>query len=109
MAQFKPSITVIPPLGGCNLTTEVGERNDYLKEHVQVYPNPTNGVFYLSGLSLDEKYNIEIRNIQGALLQRYETGNQSNLELNIEGKPGIYFIQLTNEKGERANMKVVKQ
>lgn len=103
------SITVIPPLGGCNLTTEVGERNDYLKEHVQVYPNPTNGVFYLSGLSLDEKYNIEIRNIQGALLQRYETGNQSNLELNIEGKPGIYFIQLTNEKGERANMKVVKQ
>jgi hypothetical protein len=109
MAYKTISITVIPPVGGCNLATKVIDRINGKNGQIQVFPNPSDGLFYLSGLSQEEIYFMEIRNIQGQLVQQQQFTNQSNLELEIKGKAGVYFVQLTNEKGERANLKVVKR
>ncbi len=103
------SITVIPPLGGCNLTTKVTDNFVNELEYIQVYPNPTKGVFYLGGLNLESSYEADVIYIQGQVVQELQINNQNALELELKGKAGIYFIQLTNEKGERVNLKVVKQ
>jgi glutamine amidotransferase-like uncharacterized protein len=85
------------------------DRSNGKNGQIQVFPNPSDGLFYLSGLNQEEIYFMEIRNIQGQLVQKQQFTNQSNLELQIKGKAGVYFVQLTNEKGERENLKVVKR
>jgi len=58
---------------------------------------------------LESSYEADVINIQGQVVQELQINNQNALELELKGKAGIYFIQLTNEKGERVNLKVVKQ
>ena len=80
-----------------------------LSEGISYYPNPTNGLVNINLKSEAVNLTVVVRNIQGQLVQEQQFRNKANLEIEIEGKAGIYFIQLTNEKGDRANLKVVKQ
>ena len=54
-------------------------------------------------------YQLEVRDIQGRLLESRRESNQIRIELDLKGNAGIYFLSLIDEKGERANFKVVKQ
>jgi len=51
---------------------------------------------------------LSIRNIHGQVVMEADFEAQNLLEVDIPGKAGLYFIQLTNKQGERANLKVVK-
>ena len=75
---------------------------------LQIYPNPTHRDLYVE---LDRKYstlNINVRNIVGQIVssKRYNSVNQIDLKLN--GKPGIYFVEL-NTENERTILKVIKE
>jgi uncharacterized repeat protein (TIGR03803 family) len=115
---FMPSDTgyyaVILQKNGCSDTSDcfpvltIGLSENPFQNQITFHPNPTTGLININ-LAKQENVLVQVRNIQGQLIQVQQFNNESNLELNIEGKAGIYFIQLTNEKGERANMKVVKQ
>ena len=96
------SITVLP------IVTDI-EELEFNTKTISYFPNPTNGLVNISLKNKVKNLLVEIRNVQGQLVQKQQFTNQSNLELDIKGKAGIYFVQLTNEKGERANLKVLKQ
>jgi len=81
--------------------------NSFLSQ-IRYYPNPTDGVININ-LANQENVLVQIRNIQGQLVQEQQFKNKFNLEIDLECKAGVYFIQVRNEKGETANLKVVKQ
>lgn len=101
------AITVLPSSNNCNLITGIAKQS--LLEKETLYPNPTTGQINLSLNSEVREATIQIRNIQGQLIQQEYFQNQSSLNFNIDGEAGVYFISLTDEKGERANFKVVKR
>jgi hypothetical protein len=93
----------------CTRMYAVGLDDFSFENRVSLYPNPTNKSVTINLQTKEKSVMVTVRNIQGQLVQEQQFLNQSNLELDIKGKAGVYFIHVTNEKGERANLKVVKQ
>ncbi|MAC94392.1 MAG: hypothetical protein CMC96_02705 [Flavobacteriales bacterium] len=106
---------VIITKGYCSDTTDcvrifpVGLNENRFQQTVRFYPNPTNGFVNIELPQKQQSIQVKVRNIHGQLVQEKKFVNQSNLQLQLKGKPGIYFIELVNEQGERANVKVVKR
>jgi PKD repeat protein len=60
------------------------------REHLTLYPNPSNGVVTISGIRPDK---IAILNMQGQLMTTYINGSTT---LDISSlSPGVYFLQCT--------------
>ena len=78
------------------------------QEQVTLYPNPTNGMVHIKLKESAREVSVQVRNIQGQLIKE-ERFNKQSFQLDLPASAGIYFIQLTNSKGEIANLKVVKQ
>jgi len=102
------AITVIPS-GSCNLVSLQGDKPQKLENEINLFPNPNTGVFNLNVTGDYGWLTIEIRNIAGQLVNKQQFNSASSMELSINGEAGIYFVQVQNENGERANLKVVKQ
>lgn len=87
----------------------VGLNENHFQNSIIFYPNPSRGIVNIELLQNQESLLIKVRNIHGQLVQEEQFVNQNNLQLQLNGKPGIYFIELVNAKGERANVKVLKR
>jgi endo-1,4-beta-xylanase len=82
-------ITVINP------TTDL--QGKATSENISIYPNPS----YNGNINIDriEKFNqLEIINIVGETIYQIDNLSQSTINININTKPGIYFIKLTNKQ-----------
>ena len=82
--------------------TEIGI-NGYQLSKVNVYPNPTNSAFRISGV---ESANIEIYDLTGKLL--YETKNINyNTEIDIANlQNGVYFVKI-NDNNNIKTLKII--
>ncbi len=76
-------------------------------ENVALYPNPSTGVFNISGIPADESVSsIEVYNMLGSLVL---TASRSNtIDLSNAGN-GFYFIAIVFESGDRITRKVSVQ
>ena len=63
--------------------------------HVTLYPNPSNGTFFIEGLERNET--IEIVDILGKTLYQ-NTTSEAKFELNLKLKEGLYFLKHNNLK-----------
>ena len=82
-------------------TTGLSEQNQ-LSEAINVYPNPSNGKFYLSTniKNYTGKANIKIKNIAGQIIYSKDIqlfNNKAMIDIS-EQATGIYFIELTSNK-----------
>ena len=73
--------------------------------------NPTSGSFVLKISSPEEgSFEYNLNNIHGKLIQKgtfNKVPGTANLELNIDGAPGMYFLRVKN--GQQAGIiKIVK-
>jgi ELWxxDGT repeat protein len=74
-----------------------------------LYPNPGSGSFTID-LGVDFiNVSLEIKDIQGKIIQSAEYTKTNKINYAIEGVSGIYFITLTTADGKQARMKVVKE
>lgn len=72
-----------------------------------VYPNPSTGVFNISGSELLNA--VVVKDISGkAILTSEISGNIYSLDLSNEAN-GFYFIQLTAESGQEQVIRIIKQ
>lgn len=79
-----------------------GYQNDML-----VYPNPSNGRFYISGLKAG--YRIQIFNVLGSLVLEKEAVAEKD-EISIQNeKSGLYFISVMDNNKIIGRFKVVKR
>jgi len=76
------------------------------KSNISIYPNPSNGVFTISGIEVNASINIY--NAIGELVKSIQsTDNNTTVDLS-DYSNGIYFIKIKNNKGE-AIQKLIKQ
>jgi hypothetical protein len=76
--------------------------------NLQAYPNPTQNTLTLDLGTMYTSIGINITNTIGQSIQSTNYTNTQTLDLNLEGLPGWYFIQIQTEKGSRT-IKVLKQ
>ncbi len=102
---------VIISLAGCEDSSEcvaitsVG-LDDYLTEEFAVYPNPSSGKVFIDLKIATDR--VELRDLNGRLLQTIDVSGKTECELNLAGANGCYFITLY--AGDKVyNRKVIKQ
>ena len=69
-----------------------GIKDNIYSENYKIYPNPTSGIFTISGENIVE---VQIRNVFGDLIY-----NGISPAVNLGNQPdGIYLVKITTEKG----------
>jgi plastocyanin len=79
------------------------------QNNVTFYPNPTSKEIIIE---LDRVYDniyVKLSSINGQLISINEYGSASKIYFEIEEPSGIYFIEVSNNTGEIAKLKVVKK
>lgn len=81
-----------------NVTTSI--RPSIEVADVKVYPNPSNGRFFLESEEGFNNTTVSVVNMLGAEVHNQViNGNQSEVSIN-NTQPGMYILMLTNNKGE---------
>ncbi|HVA97691.1 MAG TPA: T9SS type A sorting domain-containing protein, partial [Bacteroidia bacterium] len=77
---------------------------------INVFPNPSNGIFNIVQKNNFQKQNLEIYNLLGEKIIS-TTLNTSQTQINLSGKAkGIYFYKVVSEDGKNvSNGKLVVQ
>jgi len=73
-----------------------------------IYPNPNNGIFYLSFNKVIDFYKVEISDITGKTIYRntFKNSIKSEIDLNNQSK-GIYFIKIRMFDNSIINKKLI--
>jgi hypothetical protein len=102
-----PDSTLHPELKVCwRRTTEVNEIENSIV--FSVYPNPANGVFNVELLeAVLIGFNYNVINLNGQIVRKGQvTDDRFQIDLSNSEK-GIYFLRLTNDKGESWSKKLL--
>lgn len=92
----------------CEVITNVSIEENSFESSLSVFPNPTRGQL---SIDLGDSYSeltVVVRNAIGQELQRRTYGTANQLNLILEGKPGMYFVELT-APDRKAVFRVVKE
>ena len=76
---------------------------------ISVYPNPTKGDITLDIGAVYETVYVRVYNISGKLVSMKEYNSQRKIDCQINGDKGVYFLQITSDKGEQARIKIMKE
>ncbi len=76
---------------------------------LSVYPNPTSGDLKVDlGAEYQSVY-VKLYTISGKLVSFKEYKSCREIEYQIIGEKGVYFLQISSNKGEQARIKVMKE
>lgn len=75
---------------------------------IQIYPNPTSNILYIKSDVLNERYSLQLKNIEGKSM--YDSSFENTSEINFSLLPsGIYFLTFTNNELKSTTQKIIKQ
>lgn len=75
---------------------------------IQIYPNPTSNILYIKSDLLNEKYDLQLKNLEGKSM--FESSFENTSEINFSLLPsGIYFLTFTNNELKSTTQKIIKQ
>ena len=77
----------------CNTFVKTVGVNNSTKNSIKIYPNPTNNIIYVQGLSDIENNIVELYNVQGNLMLSKEMLGNGMIDL-VEFANGIYVIKV---------------
>ena len=98
--------TLFDAWGGCAAAYVPSEN---LNGGIKVYPNPATNKLIVTGAQFPVK-EIEIYNPLQELVRRIKTDSAKETEIDLSNLPnGIYFLKVTDAKGEKAETKFIKQ
>lgn len=84
---------------------------EFATEGLEIYPNPTTNIFYISNTGSSEVFNYELTDLNGKIIsKRYAAINGSETtEVSVENlETGVYLIHIFNENADKT-FRVVKQ
>ncbi|TNE81921.1 MAG: T9SS type A sorting domain-containing protein [Bacteroidetes bacterium] len=76
---------------------------------IQVYPNPTSKDIQIRFSALQSHLNIEVRNALGQVVLVKEFTQTDLVELELNQANGIYFIEINDDKHQKALVRIVKR
>jgi len=69
-----------------------------LSSNINIYPNPTDGLVWISGVSNISK--IELIGSLGTMIKTISNDGQNEIKIDLyDLQPGVYQIKLTGDKG----------
>jgi hypothetical protein len=100
--------------GNCTVTTaclssSLGIVENSFGSSIVLYPNPTFGNLEVG---LGEVYNdvtVKMFNALGQGVINENFGSTNEINLNIEGTPGMYILEIRTEEGKAASVNVIKE
>ncbi|MBA3971127.1 MAG: T9SS type A sorting domain-containing protein [Bacteroidetes bacterium] len=106
MSKNNTSIYPVTASGPCSLTSGIEEETEH-EIFVDIFPNPSSGKFFVRW-SAQARIAIEIYDVLGKVVQK--DTNATEVQFDLSDRPnGIYFIRLTDQKGNVISKKVIKQ
>ena len=83
-----------------NNTTTLGLDSAFAKAEYQLYPNPTSSTFQITGMQ-DDFTSLKIYDLHGRMIIDYKKQllNNPSLSFKAPQNSGIYFLNLTTERG----------
>jgi hypothetical protein len=94
---------------GCIEILNVGIFEDNFGQEIALFPNPTNGRLVLQ---LGNEYRLietRQRNTLGQELKRETFHSRSQIEMELVGAPGIYWLEIRADNTRKAVLKVLKE
>ena len=92
-----------------NITVTTGILDLSFGSEINVYPNPTKGDVTLDLGMVYQTVHVRVYSISGKLVSVKEYNSQRKIDCEISGDKGVYFLQITSNKGEQARIKVMKE
>lgn len=74
-----------------------------------IYPNPTNGSLTLELPNLSEEVTIIQRSLVGQELKQSTFSNMRSMQITVEGRPGMYLMEIQLDKKTSRTVKVIKK
>jgi hypothetical protein len=94
------TVTVIDePLIGLNESTAM---------KLKVFPNPSEGLIFISVETFGEEFGVRILDVAGKLLSSKNYHNTNEIEFQLNEAPGIYFLEIETASLKSKRIKVVK-
>lgn len=82
--------------------------DDFELKRLKVYPNPSESILYINGISLDNLYSIRLYDILGRPINLNISTAENVVDIS-NLKPGHYFLELTTKSGLKEIIKVLKK
>ena len=82
---------------------------DNFNEEIELYPNPTSTSINLQLTNTYETIIVHVRDLSGKLMATKEYTNTKQFNFEIDQSPGVYIVEISNQAGNSAKYKVVKQ
>lgn len=76
--------------------------------NVQIYPNPTTSELNFTLNKVYESIEIQVLNLNGAIVKQSNFNNKSDFNFSIEGAKGIYFVRLIIDGKDNIMKKIIK-
>ena len=92
----------------CVDLTTVGIAENNLANTITLYPNPTLGAFSVNLKQPYDDVEVNIKNAIGQSVSTQQIGTAQQLNLEIKGEKGIYFIEINSRNKRLAMLKIIK-
>ncbi len=76
---------------------------------IAVYPNPTKGAVTVNLGAEYQVIYVRLYTISGKLVSINEYNSRREIDYQIDGEKGVYFLHISSDKGEQARIKVMKE
>jgi hypothetical protein len=91
------------------LISESLTTNNFNDTLISAHPNPTTNTVHIVLPKVYKNIDITISNVLGQIIQKKKDTNTSEIDIDLIGNNGIYFLNLINENKERITLKVIKK
>jgi hypothetical protein len=78
-------------------------------DYLSVYPNPTSGDVQIVFGDLTAKASITVMDIQGRILDSFETQGRNTVQYHLPDSPGLYLLEINSTHYKKRVVQVVKQ
>jgi hypothetical protein len=92
----------------CVAITTVGIIETTFSDEFILYPNPTNGAFSIQFGSPQTNVELKIMDLSGKVIENKTFDIALLIELDLDELQGIYLIEVSNSKGERSVIRLIK-
>lgn len=114
-ASNNGNYAVIITLNGCSDTSEcvnlneVGLIESTFGSQLEVFPNPTNGELTISFGEMQTSIEATILDASGRIIEKIKAVDTKQVDVLLNGESGVYFLEVTNETGSNARVKLIKR
>ncbi len=92
----------------CVFVETVGIVENLLEQDFVVFPNPNQGDLYIEFEGIQKNLKVDLISMSGQLIQTKRIIDSSIIHLEMNQPNGIYLIEISDESGKKAMLKILK-